>query len=89
MIRLEHSADESDHPWAVDLICCGRDDGTYLARTWDDADAFRKAYTSGAGVSDATKPANAVGGHERSAIIRGTATFQPSSARDPESPRTP
>jgi hypothetical protein len=36
--------------WRVRLICCGRDDGDIFRDTWQEADEFRNAYTSGAGV---------------------------------------
>lgn len=46
------SADE----WFVQLTCCGRDDGIYVAPSWTDADAFRASYINARG-------------HGRSAII--------------------
>jgi hypothetical protein len=49
------------HEYVVKLICCGRDDGEFRARTWDEADAFREAYVSGVGVGK--------DGHQRAAII--------------------
>jgi hypothetical protein len=47
--------------FAVQLTCCGRDDGLPTFEMWADADSFRESYLSGAGVDD--------GGHARSAII--------------------
>jgi hypothetical protein len=42
--------------WLVQLTCCGRDNGTYGTRTWQEADDFREIYLSAPG-------------HDRSAII--------------------
>lgn len=53
--------------FSVRLTCCGRDDGRYLAETWQEADKFREAYLSGPGVFDPKYPER--GGHNRSAII--------------------
>lgn len=49
-------------PWELQLICCGRDDGTETFDTWEAADAFRESYTSGPGVGGS--------GHERAAVLR-------------------
>ena len=51
----------------VRLICCGRNDGRYLAEDWQAADKFREGYISGPGVYDPEHPER--GGHQRSAII--------------------
>lgn len=45
--------------WALDLICCGRDDGTQGCRTGAEADEFRESYCN-------------VDGHDRRAIKRRT-----------------
>lgn len=37
--------------WAVDLICCGLDDGTAILDTNEEAQNFRESYTTGPGVS--------------------------------------
>lgn len=52
--------------WLVTLTCCGRADGVFAADSWEEAQAFREAYTSGPGVSGGH-----VGdtGHDRSAVI--------------------
>ncbi len=42
--------------WIVALTCCGRDNGTFGAPTWDLADQFREDYLDAEG-------------HDRSAII--------------------
>lgn len=42
--------------WAVDLVCCGRDDGVQIMATWGEADAFRKSWVD-------------FDGHERVAVI--------------------
>lgn len=55
--------------FAVQLTCCGRDDGRPEFRTWDEADAFREAYLSGPGVGLPTETRFGAGGHSRSAII--------------------
>jgi hypothetical protein len=53
---------KSEARFAVQCTCCGRDGGTHLARTWQDADEYREAYLSGPGVDGEA-------GHKRSAII--------------------
>jgi hypothetical protein len=30
--------------WAIDLTCCGVDDGTEVFQTWKEADDFRRSY---------------------------------------------
>jgi hypothetical protein len=56
--------------WIVQLTCCGRDNGTYGARTWEEADQFRESYLSGAGVAGPGRSVHALMmGHDRSAII--------------------
>jgi hypothetical protein len=52
--------------WRVRLICCGRDAGDIFRDTWEEADEFRQAYTSGAGVRGPDWP---LGGHDRAGII--------------------
>ena len=37
--------------WLCRLVCCGRDDGVVECESWEQADAFREAYTSGVGVA--------------------------------------
>ena len=57
--------------WVVRLTCCGHDEGVYTrASTWEEADAFREAYTSGAGVhpNGYSAPEHSPG-HKRSAVI--------------------
>jgi hypothetical protein len=41
--------------WIVQLTCCGRDNGTFGAATWEEADQFREDYLAST--------------HDRSAII--------------------
>lgn len=53
--------------WRLRLICCGRDDGDIFRDTWDEADQFRQAYTSGPGV--AAPGQLHIGGHVRAGII--------------------
>lgn len=67
--------------WLVRLICCGRDDGSQVVRTWDEANAFREAYTSGVGVKGPDWPW--AGGHERSAIVSRLLSPQPLGWREP------
>lgn len=56
--------------WIVQLTCCGRDNGTYGAATWKEADDFRTSYLSGAGVAGPGRSPEALReGHDRSAII--------------------
>lgn len=55
--------------FAVQLTCCGRDDGRPEFGTWDEADAFRESYLSGEGVGPPTETRFGVGGHSRSAIL--------------------
>ena len=45
--------------WLIELVCCGQDDGFWLADTWEDADEFRESYCDPGDSS-----------HVRSAIIR-------------------
>lgn len=53
--------------WKLRFICCGREDGTERFETWEEADAFRRSYTSGSGIAN---PAELwKGGHDRAAII--------------------
>lgn len=52
--------------WRLRLVCCGRDDGIETFDTWDAADDFREAYTSGPGVAPN-------GGHDRAAILERAA----------------
>jgi len=54
--------------WRVWLICCERDDGVYLAETWDEAEAFREAYTSGYAV-DQHGYSGTEWGHKRAGVI--------------------
>jgi len=60
--------------FAVQLTCCGRDDGRPEFSTWGEADAFRESYLSGTGVGAPT-------GHIRSAIIVGGAATSGETAR--------
>jgi hypothetical protein len=45
--------------WTLRLVCCGRAAGFESADTWQEADAFRRAYCESEG-------------HERAAIIEAT-----------------
>lgn len=47
-------------PWALQLICCGRDDGEARFETWDQADGFRQSYVMAIG-------------HDRAAILKRAA----------------
>lgn len=51
----------AEERWALDLICCGRDDGTQVFRTSEDADEFRESYCAPVGWWDS---------HVRQAIKR-------------------
>lgn len=53
--------------WRVRLICCGRNDGDIFRDTWEEADQFRQAYTSGPGVAAPGQLRH--GGHVRAGII--------------------
>lgn len=55
--------------FAVQLTCCGRDDGCPAFSTWQEADEFREAYLSGPDVGAPTEMRFGPGGHSRSAII--------------------
>jgi hypothetical protein len=56
--------------WTVALTCCGYDDGTFTANTYEEADAFREAYTSGPGVSPhGYSTESYVTGHRRSGVV--------------------
>lgn len=57
----------TERPWIVQLTCCGRDNGTYAAATWEEADQFRESYASGPGAYAGAQRHG--GGHFRSAII--------------------
>lgn len=60
--------------WQCHLICCGKDDGTEGFDTWEEADAFRRAYTSGPGVAKHGFSAPlSEGGHRRAVIIKDSA----------------
>ena len=48
--------------WVVDLICCGRYEGSEEFTTWEAADAFRESYCTGPGVGP--------NGHDRAGILR-------------------
>lgn len=58
--------------WELQLICCGRDDGSEKFDTWETADAFRNSYTSGPGIAG--------DGHDRAAVLKVAAE----SHRQPE-----
>lgn len=50
--------DRQNARWAIDLICCGREDGTQtIEGPWSEADAFRESYCNAPG-------------HERQGIVR-------------------
>lgn len=55
--------------YIVKLICCGRDDGTYEADTWEEADKFRESYTSGEAVAKHGYSDSEHNGHKRVGII--------------------
>ena len=63
--------------WRVRMICCGKDEGFELFKTWDSADAFRNEYTSGYGVEQHgfSAPEHS-GGHRRAAIVEALCTAQ-------------
>jgi len=57
-------------PWLLKLICCGRDDGEEQFATWEEADRFREASTSGEGIAEHGYSAQAdEPGHRRAAIL--------------------
>lgn len=61
---------ETPAEWIVTLTCCGRDDGTLTAGTWEQADAIRESYTSGVAVHPHGYSAPAhESGHRRSAVV--------------------
>lgn len=61
----------SDKPWQGQLLCCGFDEGTEGFDTWEEADAFREAYTSGPAVAPHGYSAPLYEmGHRRAVIIR-------------------
>lgn len=51
------NTDSAPERWAVDLTCCGHDDGTAIRQTYEDADALREGYLTAQG-------------HTRTAIVR-------------------
>ena len=51
--------------WRLRLICCGKDNGSQIFKTWEDAEDFRLSWTTGPGVA---KEPDEIG-HDRSAII--------------------
>ena len=56
--------------WLCRLVCCGRDDGVVECESWEQADAFREAYTSGVGVALHGYSAPAYeSGHRRAVIV--------------------
>ena len=59
----------SEQPWKITLICCGRDDGVVFCSTWAEAEAFRESYTSGEGVNVNGYNFPERPGHQRAAII--------------------
>lgn len=63
-------ADPPVRAFVVSLTCCGRDAGSVEFPTWEQADAFREAYTSGEGVHPQgySAPEHAPG-HKRSGVI--------------------
>lgn len=73
--------------WRVRLICCGRNDGEYLAETWDEADAFRESYTGRDDVGT-IDPHGYSGtgwdGHQRAGIIERMEEIDPSPNADTE-----
>lgn len=52
--------DGTEGGWALDLICCGRDDGTEVFASWSDANEFRLSYVTPIGHDN----------HDRAGIIR-------------------
>lgn len=59
-----------NQPWRVQLTCCGRDDGHMSFATWQEAEDFREAYTSGVGVHPNGYSASIhADGHKRSGVI--------------------
>lgn len=55
--------------WTLKLICCGRDDGSVTFQTWEEADDFREAYTSGYAVDPHGYSGTGTSGHQRAAIL--------------------
>lgn len=67
MPTLDEMFEVAPMKWRAKLICCGRDDGTIDFPTWQKADDFREAYTSGPGARPCGRPD--LSGHERAVII--------------------
>jgi hypothetical protein len=65
-VRVSEDAGLRSKPWLVTLTCCGRADGVFAADSWEEAQAFREAYTSGPGISGGHVGDS---GHARSAVI--------------------
>ncbi len=64
--------------WTVKLVCCGRDDGEYIAKSWEEASSFRESYTSGEAVNEQGYSATEHSpGHKRAGIITKTAHPKP------------
>lgn len=56
--------------WLCRLVCCGRDDGVVECESWEQADAFREAYTSGVGVAlHGYSAPTYESGHRRAVIV--------------------
>ena len=55
--------------WKARKICCGRDCGYEVFDTWEQADAFRDAYTSGYAVAPHGYSDTEHWGHKRAVII--------------------
>lgn len=73
-------------PWTVTLTCCGHSDGQLSAGSWEEANAIRESYTSGAGVNPHgySAPTHEPG-HRRSAIV----AHVDGSLEDPPARHTP
>jgi hypothetical protein len=81
-VVLVTAAGQDGERWRVRLICCGRDDGEYIADSWESADQFREVYTSGAGVNERGYSAHpSEYGHRRAGIVE---RLHPATGQDGE-----
>ena len=62
------TSNEAVLPFRVDMICCGRDHGSFAAPTWAEADEFRERWCTYLPVDAFLHDQE--GGHERRAVIR-------------------
>jgi hypothetical protein len=68
--------DETDRAWRIVFTCCGREDGSAFAKTWEEANALRDSYVNGIGVhpNGYSAPTHEPG-HRRSGVIRRRAAL--------------